>query len=420
MKKLSLTVLGLYLGVLAAFSQNTGDSASYKNRKLTMEDINIVSGYYTQNGNHSAVTGGIGTQQVTDISNTIDLKLVNYDLFNRKHSYNIELGIDHHTAASAAYVSVTGASQTGGTRFYPSFNWQVENPEKRSTFGLGASYSGEYTYHSFGLNVLYAKKSKNENREFTFRGNLFLDAVKMVEPSELRPTTSASDNGGYIPTSASGRILRGGYLETSASSSGLPASPRTTFDASFALSQVVNKRMEVTFLTDGVAQTGYLGLPFYRVYFNDGSVHMENLPDHRLKLPIGMRQNYFLGDRFIIRSYYRYYMDDWGVRSHTVSLETPVKITPFVSVSPFYRYYIQSAAEFFAPYRAHTANDQYYSSDYDYAAFSSNYEGLNVRIAPPNGVLGARAFSALELRYGHYRQTTGLVANSITMNLTIK
>lgn len=417
MKKICLSVIGLFLFYFGGWAQSSSSSDEYKNLNLKVEDVNIVSGYYSQDGNHSAVTGGIGTQQLTDVSNAIDLKLVNYDIFKRKHTYNIEVGIDHHTAASSAYVSKTGASATGGTRFYPSFNWQVENNEKRTTFGLGASYSGEYTYHSFGLNVLFAKKSKDDNREFTARGNLFLDAVKMVEPSELRPETTTTTT---VVTSSASRGGRSSYVQTSASSSALPSSGRTTFDASFALSQVINQRLQVALLTDAVVQQGYLGLPFYRVYFNDNSVHIENMPDFRFKLPLGLRMNYFLGDRIVLKSYYRYFIDNWGVRSHTVSLETPLKITPFVSLSPFYRFYKQSAADFFTPYGVHTANDQYYTSDYGYSAFSSNYEGMNLRIAPPNGVLGAKGFSALEIRYGHYKQTTGLIANNLSLNLTLK
>ena len=405
MRKICLSVVGMFLMCFGSWAQSQS-STDYKNTNLKLEDVNIVSGYYKQTGNHSAVTGGIGTQQVTDISNTIDLKLVRNDLLNRKHSYNIELGIDHHTSASAQYVSKTGASQAGGTRFYPSFNWQVENEAKRTTFGLGASFSGEYTYHSYGMNILFAKRSKDNNREFTAKGNLFLDAVKMVEPSELRPVTTT------VVTSASrGHSEDGEYI---------PSSSRNTFDASFGLSQVVNQRLQISLLTDAVVQQGYLGLPFYRTYFNDGSVHIENLPDFRFKLPVGLRMNYFLGDKIILKSYYRYFIDNWGVRSHTVSLETPIKITPFVSVSPFYRYYIQTAANFFAPFKVHTAADTYYSSDYDYAAFSSNYQGINLRLAPTNGLFGSKGFSALELRYGHYKQTTGLLANNISMNLTFK
>ncbi|HEY1872101.1 MAG TPA: DUF3570 domain-containing protein, partial [Chitinophagaceae bacterium] len=318
MKRICLSVVGMFLLCFRSWAQDPSATDDYKSMKLKVDEVNIVSGYYSQSGNHSPVTGGIGTQQLTDLSNVIDLKLVNWDMLERKHSYNIELGIDHHTAASSAYVSKTGASRTGGTRIYPSFNWQVENEQKRTTFGLGASYSHEYTYQSFGFNVLYSKKSKDNNREFTAKGNLFLDRVKMVEPSELRPAPT-------IITSAS----RG-----EESKNLIPSNPRNTFDAALSLSQIVNKRMQVSFLTDGVVQNGYLGLPFYRVYFNDNSVHIENLPSLRLKLPVGVRLNYFLGDKIILRSYYRFYVDNWGVKAHTASIEMPVKITPFISISP--------------------------------------------------------------------------------------
>ena len=401
MRKLSLFTVGMVLLLFRGWAQTSSDD--YKNQNLRLEEVNIVSGYYSQTGDHSAVTGGIGTQKLSDISNTIDLKLVKTDIFDRKHSINIGIGIDHHTAASSANVSTTGASRMGGTRFYPSLNWQVDNDQKRTSFGLGASYSHEYTYQSFGVNAMFSKRSRNDNREFSAKANLFIDQVKMVEPSELRPaevvvTSASKENEGQK----------------------IPSSLRNSFDLSLGLSQVINQRLQIALLTDGVVQQGYLGLPYYRVYFNDGSVHIENMPDLRWKLPLGVRMNYFLGDRFILKTYYRYFIDNWGVKAHTVSIETPIKITPFVSLSPYYRYYIQTAANFFAPYGQHNASEKYYSSDYNYSAFSSNYEGVNLRLAPTNGVFGAKGFSAIEFRFGHYTQTTGLVANSISMNLTFK
>src|SRR5207342_2358392 len=99
----------------------------------------------------------------------------------------------------------------------------------------------------------------------------------------------------------------------------------------------------ILFLVDFVYQQGHLGLPFHRVYFDDFTVHSEHLPSSRFKIPLGFRANYFLGDRIIFRTYYRYYHDDWGLNAHTAEIETPIKITPFFSISPFYRYYTQTA-----------------------------------------------------------------------------
>ena len=78
MRKLSLGVIGMYIGVLSAFSQTT-DSSAYKNKKLKPTEINFVTGYYHQDGDLSPVTGGIGTEKLSDIATTFELKLNKYD-----------------------------------------------------------------------------------------------------------------------------------------------------------------------------------------------------------------------------------------------------------------------------------------------------------------------------------------------------
>jgi len=401
MKKICLTLVGIYMMMLHAFAQyQDKDTTFYISKPLKIDEVNLVSSYYSQNGDHSAITGGIGTEKVIDLSNGLDVTWIGWDDMNRKHTLTAGLGFDHHTSASSAYVSKTGASKTGGSRVYPSLNWSVENAKKGNEFGLGLYFSKEYNYSSFGLDAEYSKKTKN-NGEFTGKLTGYFDRVKMIYPSEFVQVVTV--------TSASG----GGENRNK-----IPTSPRTTGTLSLSFSQVINKRLQGIILMDGVYQTGYLGLPFHRVYFNDGTPNIENLPSQRLKLPIGMRLNYFLGDKIILRSYYRYYIDSWGLQSHTASLEVPVKITPFFSVSPFYRYYTQTAVKYFAPYEVHTANDQFYTSNYSLSAFDSQFYGVNFRIAPPKGLFNG--LSSLELRYGHYSQTTNLVSDVISVDLKFK
>jgi hypothetical protein len=146
----------------------------------------------------------------------------------------------------------------------------------------------------------------------------------------------------------------------------------------------------------------------------------ENLPDKRYKIPLGVRANYFIGDRFIIRSFYRYYIDNWGVRAHTIDLEIPIKITQFVSVSPFYRFYKQTAADYFAAFSQHTANETYFTSDYDLSKFNSNFFGAGVRFAPPEGLFGVKNWSSIELRYGRYNRSNGLQSNIVSLHLKFK
>src|SRR3954467_15870437 len=100
MKKLTLAAIGMYFSILCAFSQNISDS-SYKPRKLKFEEANFVSSYYHQDGNNSAVTGGIGSEKLTDLSNSIDFTISGYDKRYRKHSSVFETGIDSYTSVSS-------------------------------------------------------------------------------------------------------------------------------------------------------------------------------------------------------------------------------------------------------------------------------------------------------------------------------
>jgi hypothetical protein len=390
----------------------------YNPRALRVDEINLVSSYYWQNGNHSAITGGIGTEKVTDISNGIDLKLVWVGDNENKNTISIGLGYDHHTSASSAFVTTTGQGKQGGTRIYPSLDWTVENPKTGNTFGLGAYYSGEYNYKSLGADVHFSQKTADKNGEFSFKAQAYMDHVTMIYPSEFIPAiTPVSSGSTYITTASGNVVLSNG---SSVSTPSLPTKPRGTYTASFGYSQIINSRFQVMLLADVVAQSGYLSLPFHRVYFSNQKDTIEKLPSSRFKLPLGFRANYFLGDNIILRSYYRYYMDNWGSKSNTANLEITYKVSPFLSISPFYRYYTQSAAKYFAPYEAHSSTDEYYTSNYEYAKFNSQFFGAGFRIAPPKGVFGWQNLHELEFRYGHYSQTTSLVSDVISLNLGFK
>jgi len=391
------------------------DSTQYNPRKLRLDEVDFVSSYYSQNGDHSAVTGGIGTEKVTDFANSINLNFVWTNQHQNKNTLAVGLGFDAHTAASQAFVSKTGASSPNGTRLYPSLDWTVENAKTGNTFGVGTYYSSEYNYQSLGADLHFSVKTDDKNGEFSAKLQGYFDHVKLIYPSEFIPQSTVIS--GTTITSASG---------TTESSSGgsykanIPSSPRETYSASFGYTQIINSRLQIAFLADVVGQNGYLSLPFHRVYFTTGKDTIEKLPSSRFKLPLGFRLNYFMGDNIILRSYYRYYLDNWGIRSNTANLEVAYKVSPFFSISPFYRFYNQSAARYFAPYEAHSPTDQYYTSNYEYAKFSSQFFGVGFRIAPPNGVFGWQGLHELEVRYGHYTQTTNLTSDVVSLSLGFK
>lgn len=397
MKKICLSIVGLYIGLLNVYSQNT-DTTAYKSRTLKLEEVNLVSSYYSQSGNNSAVQGGIGSEKLNDIANVLDVKFIRYDKRQRKHTLTGEVGVDHYTSASSDRIDLkaNSSASSSDTRVYPSASWSMENEAKGNTIGLNASASFEFDYTSVGLGAGFNKKSKDRNREMAIKVQAYIDRVSVISPVELRTGGGRRDEDDY------------------------PTAARNSFSASLSYSQVINKRLQLSLIADIVKQQGLLSLPFHRVYFDNNALKAELLPSGRLKIPVGIRGSYFFGDHLILRAFYRYYRDDWGLSANTADLEAAYKITPFLSVTPFYRFYSQTAIDYFAPYGMHKASDAYYSSNYDLSEFSSHFFGAGFRIAPPKGVFGVQHWNMMEVRFGHYNRSTGLQSNIISLHLRYK
>ena len=189
--------------------------------------------------------------------------------------------------------------------------------------------------------------------------------------------------------------------------------------------------------------------PFHRVFFDDGldvnglTEHelinssklrkIENLPDSRLKVPLGLRLHYYASDRLVLRFNYRFYTDDFGIIGNTIGLEAPVKFGPFFSVVPFYRFHTQTATDYFKPFGEHIdGENEYFTSDYDLADISSSKVGVGLRYSPLYGVArfklpklpftkgsGNRLinFKNIDLRFAQYYRSDGLNAWIISFDL---
>ncbi len=396
MKKIVLTVAAVLLCLNASKAQT--DSTKY--RKLKVDEVNFITSYYHQNGQNSAVTGGIGSERLDDSGNAIDIQLSKFDRKNNKHIFGFELGVDVYSSASSDKIdpSTISSASSGDVRVSPSASYLFENMKRNFTLGGGLSFSKEFDYTSFGGNILFSKSSQDKNTEFSAKASVFLDTWKVILPIELRP---------YSPNFK--------YRQEE-------SAPRNSYNLALGLSQVINPRLQMSILTDIGFQKGLLGTAYQRVYFadNGNKPYSEKLPDNRFKLPIGVRANYFLGDRFILRGFYRYYTDSWKLTAHTAELEVPYKITPFMSIAPFYRFYSQSGIEYFKPYKEHVLSDSYYTSDYDLSKFTSNLVGLNFRMTSADGILGIKALNTLEIRYSYYKRSNSLTSHLITLALKFK
>ncbi len=371
-------------------------------RSLKLDEVNFVTAYYNQTGNHSAVTGGIGTEALWDAANSLDLKLSFLDRQSRSNNVTVDASFDYYSSASSDMIdsrSLSSASMTD-LHFYPSVSWSRKDEKNHSTFGIGLAYSTEWDYKSYGGNINYSKTSKDNNTEFNLKAGAFFDTWMAILPYELRPAD--------YPSGAEG------------DQSGIAYKQRNSYNVGLGVSRVFTKRFQAMVMVEPSFQEGLLSTPFHRVYFTDNTLKVEKLPGQRAKLPMSVRASYFMGDKIIIKAMYRYYMDTWGMTAHTINLETPIKITSFISLTPHYRFNTQTAVKYFAAKNAHTLSEAYYTSDYDISDFNSGFWGAGLRIAPPGGILGNKWWNSLEIRYGHYNRTNGMISHILSLTTKIK
>ncbi len=384
-------VISLLLSYSVSLAQNSEDNISSDSKPV---EIDFLLSYYEQDGDHSAVTGGIGSQELDDIATII---VVNVPV-NETNNLSFTLGVDVYSSASTANVNplVSGPSD-GDMRAYLNVGYSIANPASNMSYGFNVGVSTEYDYQSLNFGLNWAITSANKNREFSIGAQAFIDNVSLIYPWELRSPDQQLDDTEDINYETAGR---------------------NTYSLSLTYSQVLSKKLQALISTDFVFQSGFLSTPFHRVFFVDQELpKVEKLPDNRFKLPVGLRLNYYVSDLFITRFYYRYYYDTFGITANTFEIETPIRISSEFVVSPFYRYHNQTGADDFKGFKQHTLNDTYYTSDYDLSAFNSNKYGIAIRYYPLMGItqLFGSTVKRLDLRVAFYDRSDGLNGYNISL-----
>ncbi len=356
-------------------------------------DINFLFNYYDQDGKHSAVTGGQGTEELNDRAMKI---VVNVPL-DSVSTLNFGTHLNVYTSASTDRIdsNVSSASRHD-LRNQFDVGYTREIPAGKQQYGLNFGGSSESDYISIYGGGRWSKNFNNNNSQIGLSFQAFFDTWLLIFPEELRTPQATA------------------FIETNR---------RKSFNLSVTLAQVLHKKLQAAVFGDVVYQTGLLSTPFHRVYFNVGdSLRIEKLPSRRFKFPVGVRINYFSTDHLIFRFYYRFYYDNFGINAHTLSLEAPLKVNSFFSIYPFYRYHRQTASKYFKPFKEHSLQQTYYTSDFDLSGFDSHKVGLGLHFAPIWGIGRFKLFSktkitrfkSIDLRYAWYSRSDGLSASVIS------
>lgn len=383
MRRLSF-ILFLFFSQLV-FSQDSLslDTNQFK-IKVPKNQLKLLYSLLGQDGEHSAVTGGQGTEDLTVHSaRVIYIKKTEN---NNKWKHNV--GVDNITSASTDQIDlIESTASYKDYRVSGKSGFELELKKDTSAVGLfvGGSLESDYVSRSIGMN--YFKKNKYNGlyqSQFSFfwddlRWGLVtsgvFDLYKMVYPIELRGKDWFNTHN------------------------------RNTYTWSNKWSFAANKRSKLGFFADITFQEGILSTPFHRVFLEDNSVGVELLPQKRWRLPVAVQYNYFLGGGIVLRNYFRYYWDSFFLNAYTYSLQVPIKLNYSTWLKPFARIYYQSGIPYFQPYQEHLNSAQFRTSDYDLSQFSSLNLGLTLKLKKK---AGWKFLNGYEFSVEYYKRSDGL------------
>jgi hypothetical protein len=464
MKKIIYSIV-LLINV-AAIAQTQDTTITFKKRVLDNTEVDFLFSYYKQDGVHSAVGGGIGSEKLTDIASNIVVAVP----LNEDDVLTFDVGISAYTSASSSNINpfnATGASGAGnstgpyGTPWQASSgasgndeltsvvaNYSHSSDNRNTIWSADVSFSNEYDYTSVGFGGGLTKLFNEKNTEIGLKVNAYLDQWRPIYPTELHEYSlygSNFQNQGYffgVTVMDQNGNPSNGYLPTAFTT--YTTKNRNSYSASLSFSQILSKRIQMSVFMDVLKQEGLLATPYQRVYFSDKSNYyigqaqyipvyetsenkgvyrladdIERLPNTRFKVPIGARINFYINEYIVAKTYYRYYEDNWGIQAHTASIELPIKIGEKFTVYPMYRYYVQTASDYFAPFEKHISTEKYYTSDYDLSAFNASQYGFGVSYL--DILLGSKIWKFglknIDFRYNHYVRNDGLNANIVSLGI---
>lgn len=375
---------------LSLFTKAQKADSIFNKESVKKTEIEFLYNHYLQNGNNSAVTGGVGTEKLSVVAPQLSLLRT----YKNSSSLFVKLGADVITSASTDRIDfVKSSASIRDARTH--LNVVYSRPVKENaTVSIGSGFSIESDYLSLPVSIGLQIADKKGLRNYGIDFQSYFDDLrwgrlsssfkpqKLIYPGELRTTPWFSE-----------------YR-------------RNSYNLRLSFLQVINKRNRFGIYPELSYQQGLLATPFHRVYFNDGSLKVENLPNQRWKASMGLKVNSFIGGRVILKNALDLYHDSFAILALAFENETAIKINHALVLAPSFHIYTQSGSRYFAAYKAHTVNERFYSSDYDLSTMTTQKAGLAIR---HNSIAkNGRRSRGTEISYSVFSRSNGLSAHIIS------
>jgi hypothetical protein len=188
-------------------------------------------------------------------------------------------------------------------------------------------------------------------------------------------------------------------------------------DGMLGVTRVLSPRWLIQLNYGRSRETGYLSEPYKIVSVVDANgttidFRNEKRPDRHNTQNVFLSSAYQAGDD-VIHFSYRYYWDDWGIRSNTFDLKYRLDLSNGYYVEPHVRIYGQSGANFFTYGLVSGAPPpDYATADYRYGRLTTNTFGIKFGAPLGSGEFNTRAEYMLQSGDSHPAQAIGVQKQS--------
>ncbi len=219
----------------------------------------------------------------------------------------------------------------------------VESLSRITFLNVGGHLSWEHDYTSVGLNG-------GISRDFNKRNTTVGLAVAYSHDS-IKPIGGAPDPLSAMPPPTAGEGEGEGEGEEGEGGEDVPGKGKDVFDAVFSVTQILGRNTLVRANYSLNHSSGYLNDPYKLLSVVSGTTGepvtylYESRSDvHRKEAVFGQLRRYVSGSTVDLS--YRYFWDDWGIKSKTADVFVRLPLAGRNSIEPHFRWYHQSAADF--------------------------------------------------------------------------
>jgi hypothetical protein len=319
----------------------------------------------------------------------------------------------------AIFDVITGASPTGAT---PSNQLQTITSasgtsqqvtrgvvpvqrfrDHRSSFDLVYEQPVTRTFKAdFGGEI--ASETDYESRG----GNLTL----LLDTPDRLTTFSVAGSANFDRASPRGGLRTGLGLTTDATTPG--SSNKRVLDGLVGITRVLSPRWLMQLNYGRTRESGYLTEPYKIISVIDTAGNTiayrnEKRPDQRQRETLEVNSVYNVSDEDVLHFSYRFYWDNWGVRSHTVDLKYRLDLSGGQYLEPHLRFYSQTPVRFYTYGLISGAPlPEYATADYRYGKLNSNTIGIKYGFPVGSGELNVRLEYMAQTGPRHPQQAVGV------------